>query len=106
MTSLCGDGKSNSVVDQVEVTVVLSHEDISEDHVVEGRREGRSHKSTDAFSDTVLGDLHNVVFPGKDVVDAVNGEGDVWEFFDALAGSLHGDSGAQLVDEFLGSDDD
>jgi hypothetical protein len=103
---LGGNSESDSVVVSIEVGVVLSHEDVSEDQVVEGGREDWAHDSVDALGDTVWLDGDDVVLIGEHVVDVVNGEGDVWEGLDVLAESVDGDAVDEFVDESLGSNDD
>jgi len=99
-------GESNSVVLLIEVSVVLSHEDVSEDHVVEGRGEGGSHDSQHALSDAHVGDLEHVVVVGQGVISSINSESDIGKVLDSFAGSLDSDSVNEFVDQFLGSDQD
>jgi len=103
---LFGLSKSNSVVLLIEEGVVLSHEDISKNHVIERWWEGGSHNSHHALSDSHIGDLDNVVVVGQDVVNSINGEGDVGEIFNAFAGSLDSDAVNEFVDESLWANND
>ena len=105
-SELWSNCETNSVVVSIEVWVILSHEDISEDDIVEGRGESRSHDSVDAFGDSIWFDWDNVVLIGEDVVNAVNSECDVWESLNILAKSVDGDAFDQWVNKFLRTNND
>jgi len=76
--------ESNSVVFLIEEGVVLSHEDISKDEVVEAGWEDAAHYSQHALGNTHIGYLENVVISGQDVVSGVNGEGDIGKILNTL----------------------
>ena len=96
LSDLEGDG----VVVEVEVGWVLSHEDISEDEVVEASWEGHGLDTEEAL---VL-DVENVVLGSELVVSGIDGEGQVWEAAHVGAVRLDGDALDQWVYDGLGSD--
>jgi len=86
--------EGNSVGVSVEVGWVSSHEDISEDEVVEALWEVHSLDSHDALA----GNLQSVVVGSQHVIGGVDGEGEVWE--GAEVGAVLGDF--DTLDEFVG----
>lgn len=69
--------ESDPVVILVEVGVVLSHEDVTEDEVVKTCREVGSHNGENTFGLAELRDFENVVVRREFIFDLINEEGDI-----------------------------
>jgi hypothetical protein len=98
--------ESNSVVVLVEVRVVLSHEGISEDEVVEASREVLSHDGKHALSVFALSYLENIVVGSKCVLNVVNIESNLRKLVKTRAILVHGDTVDKGLNESIGADED
>ena len=74
-----GNLEGDGVVVQVEVGWVLSHEDVTEDEVVESFWEGHGLNTEQALGLSTLGDFENVVAGIELVVSLIDGESHSWE---------------------------
>lgn len=97
--------ESDSGVLFVKEGGVLSHEVVSQDHVVERRREHGSHNAHNTLSYAVLSHSNNVVLLGQNVVNFVNSEGNVWQVFSSPASLMDYNSINELIHKFLRSHD-
>ncbi len=77
-----GNLEGNGVVVEVEVGWVLSHEDVTEDEVVESFWEGHGLNTEQALGFTTLGHLENVVAGIELVISLIDGESHSWEVSD------------------------
>ena len=91
--------EGDSVVVEVEVGWVLSHEDVTKDEVVETFWEIHRLDTEQALT------LHleHVVFAGENVVSRVDLEGQVWKGIQVRAIGLNSDSVDHLVNDSLWS---
>jgi hypothetical protein len=80
-----GRSKSNSLVVMVEVRVVSSHEDVSNDEVGEVSGELGAHDSGHALSVSEEGDFNDVVSWGEVVLDSIEEEINVWKAINVAA---------------------
>jgi len=95
-----GNLEGDGVVVTVEVGWVLSHEDITEDEVVEAFWEGHGLDTHEALTLN----LEDVVSSLEGIVLGVNGEGDVWERVEVGAVTGDGDAGDELVNDGFWTD--
>lgn len=98
-----GNLEGDSVVVKGEVGWVLSHEDITDDEIVEASWEVHGLDTENAFGLSELGDLENVVSGSQWVSGTVNGESDLWEGGKVGAILLDSDTSDELVNDGLWS---
>jgi len=98
------DEEGNGVVVHVEEGWVLSHEDVSNDEVVESFWELHGLDTQEALSLSELGHLEDVVGWRESVVSSIEVESDFWEGVEVGAVLLDSDSVDELVGEVLWSD--
>jgi len=96
----------NGVLVEVEVGWIFSHEDITDNEVVEASWEVHGLDTEEAFGLSELGNLENVVLGGKWIVLSVHGETDVWKGIEVLATGVDGDTGDEFVDEGFWTDEE
>jgi len=101
-----GIEETNSVVVLIEIRVVLCHESVSEDEIVETFREILSHNSQNTLGVWALCYFQDVVFRSKIIINVINLEGNGRELFDTWAIFVNGDTLDKGLNESVGSDED
>ena len=96
-----GNLEGDGVVVEVEVGWVLSHEDVTEDEVVESFWEGHGLNTHEALLLSTGSNLENVVGTSKGIWSIVDGEGQLWHVSDVGAVRFDGDSLDQWVNDGL-----
>ena len=74
-----GNLEGDGVVVKVEVSWVLSHENVSKDEVVEALWELHGLDSEQALALSCKSDLESILFWGQSVSGSINGESHVWK---------------------------
>jgi len=103
---LLGNLERNGVLVKVEVGWIFSHEDITDDEVVEASWEDHGLDTEEAFGLSELGDLEDVVLGGEWIVLSIHGETDVWKGVEVLASRVDGDTSDELINNSLWSDEE
>ena len=99
-----GNLERNGVLVEVEVRWIFSHEDITDNEVIETCWEVHGLDTEEALSLSELGDLEDVVLSSEWIVLSVHGETNVWKGIEVLASRVDGDSGDEFIDESFWSD--
>ena len=84
--------EGNSVVVGIEEGVVLSHEHITEDEVVEALGEFHGGNTHDTLRSIFTTNLKDVILMGKSVCDIIEGKENIGEAFDTGAVALDSDT--------------
>lgn len=94
----------DGVIVKVEVRWISSHENITDNEVIETGWEVHGLDTKEAFGLTEGGNLENVVLSTEWIVLSIKGESNIWKGIETRAVSVDGDSINELVNNSLWSD--